>query len=101
VVEEPQLISDVFIVLDCFIEELPGPDTAGDYDIPINEQKPWARYLALFAHYIKPPTISDRLSHKLTSLLERLATSWRFYAREGLITTEILQEKLGRGRPIQ
>ena len=95
-IEEPQLISDVFIVLDCFVEELPGADTTKGYSIPLNEEKPWARCLTLFADYTKPPTMSDRLSNKLTSLLERLATSGRFYAREGLITTEILLEKLER-----
>ena len=92
----PQLNSDVFIVLDCFVEELAGPEAPENISFLLDDDNSWAHYLVLFAGYATPPTMSGRVSNKLISLLEELATSTRFYAREGLITTRILREKLVR-----
>lgn len=90
----PQLDSDVFVVLDCFVEELVGPDALEDIHFVLDDDYSWARYLLLFAGYTNPSAAPGRLSQKLMSLLEELAISKRFYAREGLITSQILQEKL-------
>ncbi len=92
----PQLDSDVFVVLDCFVEGLVGSDTPENISFVLDDDNSWARYLLLFAGYAKPSTMPGRLSDKLMSLLEELATSKRFYAREGLITSRTLREKLER-----
>ena len=92
----PYLDSDVLIVLDCFVEELIRPDAPDNIPFVLDGDNSWARYLALFAGYTNPSTILGRLSKILMSLLEELATSRRFYAREGLITSKILREKLER-----
>lgn len=92
----PNLDSDVFVVLDCFIEALFGPDAPENISFVLDSDNSWARYLLLFAGYSKPSTVPGGLSSKLMSLLEDLATSKRFYAREGLITSQTLQEKLER-----
>lgn len=91
----PQLNSDVLVVLDCFVEGLVGPDSP-EKNIPfiLDDDNSWARYLLLFAGYANPSAVPGRLSDKLMSLLEELATSKRFYAREGLITSQIIRQKL-------
>ncbi|KAF7511421.1 hypothetical protein GJ744_004610 [Endocarpon pusillum] len=92
----PQLDSDVFVALDCFVKELVGPDAPENIRFVLDDDNSWARYLLLFAGYAKPSTVPSRFSEKLISLLEELATSRRFYAREGLITSRTLREKLER-----
>ncbi|KAL9582028.1 MAG: hypothetical protein Q9212_003544 [Teloschistes hypoglaucus] len=90
----PQLESDVLVVLDCFVEGLVGPDVPEDMHFVSDDDYSWARYLLLFAGYTNPSATPGKMSQKLMSLLEGLATSKRFYAREGLITSQILQQKL-------
>ena len=90
----PHLDSDVLVVLDCFVEELVGPDPPENIHFVLDDDNSWARYLLLFAGYANPSAVPGRLSDKLMSLLEELATSKRFYAREGLITSQILRQKL-------
>lgn len=92
----PQLQSDVLVVLDCFVEGLAGPDVQENISFLLDDDDSWARYLLLFAGYTNPSTAPGRMSQKLMSLLEELAISKRFYAREGLITSQILREKLER-----
>ena len=92
----PELKSDVFIVLDCFVEALVGPDALENISFLLDDDYSWARYLLLFAGYTSPSTRPGRLSHRLMTLLEKLATSRRSYAREGLITSKNLREKLGK-----
>ena len=92
----PQLVSDVLVVLDCFLEGLSGPDSPENIQFLSDDDYSWARYSLLIADYAKPSTVPGRLSNQLMSLLEELATSKRFYAREGLITSGILQQMLGR-----
>jgi hypothetical protein len=92
----PELNSDVFIVLDCFVDGLAGPDSVENITFVLDDDNSWARYLLLFAGYTEPSTKPGKLSDKLMSLLEELATSRRFYAREGLITSRILRERLRR-----
>jgi hypothetical protein len=92
----PQLNSDVFVVLDCFVEGLTGANEPGNISFLLDDDYSWARYLVLFPGYTEPPTMLGNFSDRLMSLLEELATSRRFYAREGLITTRILREKLER-----
>ena len=92
----PELKSDVFIVLDCFVEALVGPDALENILFLLDDDYSWARYLLLFAGYTSPSTRPGRLSYRLMTLLEKLATSGRFYAREGLITSKNLREKLGK-----
>ncbi|KAI4250837.1 MAG: hypothetical protein LQ352_005227 [Teloschistes flavicans] len=92
----PQLDSDALVVLDCFVEGLDGPDCPDDIHFLLDDDNSWARYLLLFAGYETPSAVPGRLSQKLMSLLEDLATSRRFYAREGLITSQILRQKLER-----
>ena len=90
----PELESDVVLVLDCFVEDLVGPDPPTNIGFVLDDDNLWARFLLLFAGYTEPSTLPGRLSDKLMSLLEELATSGRFYAREGLITSRMLREKL-------
>ncbi|KAL8775731.1 MAG: hypothetical protein Q9194_003698 [Teloschistes cf. exilis] len=92
----PQLGSDVLVVLDCFVKELVGPDAPKDifFMEDYSYDNSWARYLVLFAGYTNPAAAPGRLSQKLMSLLEELATSNRYYAREGLTTSQILREWL-------
>ena len=90
----PQLESDVLVILDCFLEGLVAPEASDNITFLADDDNSWARYLVLFAGYSNPSTVPGRLSNKLMSLLEELATSGRFYAREGLITSRILREKL-------
>lgn len=90
----PQLNSDVLVVLDCFVEELVGPDPPEDIRFVLDDDNSWARYLLLFAGYTNPSAMPGRLSDKLMSLLGNLATSKIFYAREGLITSQMLRQKL-------
>lgn len=90
----PQLDSDVLVVLDCFIKGLVGPDSPENIQFLLDDDNSWARYLLLFAGHANPSAVPGRLSDKLMSLLEELATSKRFYAREGLITSQILRQKL-------
>ena len=94
----PKLESDVFIVLDCFIQELARLNDDDPRDIPFvcDDDNSWARYLIVAAGYAEPSSMPGKLSEKLISLLEELAISKRFYAREGLITSKILREKLER-----
>lgn len=92
----PQLDSDIFVVLDCFVEGLVGPDAPENISFLLDDDNSWARYLLLFAGYANSSTVPGRLSEKLMSLFEDLATSRRFYAREGLITSRTLREKLER-----
>jgi hypothetical protein len=92
----PTLDSDLLVVLDCFFEGLVGPDAFDEIGILQGDEYSWARYLLLFAGYPTPSTMPGKLSGKLVSLLEELASSSRFYAREGLITSGILREKLER-----
>ncbi|KAI4204538.1 MAG: hypothetical protein LQ350_001088 [Teloschistes chrysophthalmus] len=91
-----QDVSDVLVVLDCFVEGLAGPDVQENISFLLDDDDSWARYLLLFAGYTNPSTAPGRMSQKLMSLLEELAISKRFYAREGLITSQILREKLER-----
>ncbi|KAK4946164.1 hypothetical protein LTR10_014675 [Elasticomyces elasticus] len=90
----PQLSSDVFIVLDCFDEELAGPNDRANITFLLDDDYEWTRYLVLFAGYPEPPIVPGKLSNKLMSVLEELSSSNRFYAREGLITSGILRDKL-------
>ena len=90
----PQLNSDVFVVLDSFVEELVKPDPPENIHFVLDDDNSWARYLLLFAGYANPSAVPGRLSDRLMSLLEELATSKRFYAREGLITSQIIRHKL-------
>lgn len=76
------------------LDGLVGPDVPENISFLYDDDNSWARYLLVFASYAKPSTMPGRLSDKLMSLLEELATSKRFYAREGLITSRILREKL-------
>ena len=92
----PQLNSDVFVVLDCFIEQLVEPDSPEDIHFVLDDDNSWARYLLLFAGYANPSAVPGRLSDRLMSLLEELAISKRFYAREGLITSQIIRQKLDK-----
>ena len=90
----PQLDSDVLVVLDCFVEELVGPNPLENIDFLLETENSWARYLVLFAGYANHSAVPGKLSDRLMSLFEELAKSKRFYAREGLITSQILREKL-------
>ena len=90
----PQLDSDVFVVLNCFVEGLIGLDPSENIEFLLDDDNAWARYSLLFAGYTTPSAGAGKLSDKLMSLLEGLATSKRFYAREGLITSRILRKKL-------
>ena len=90
----PQLNSDVLVMLDCFVEGLVGPDPPETIRFLLADDNSWARYLLLFAGYANPSAVPGRLSDRLMSLLEALATSKRFYAREGLITSQIIRHKL-------
>lgn len=90
----PELNSDVLVVLDCFVERLVGPNSPENISFVLDDDYSWARYLLLFAGYANPSAVPGRLSDRLMSLLEELATSNRFYAREGLITSQMLRQKL-------
>jgi hypothetical protein len=92
----PELESDVVLVLDCFVEELVGPDPPTNIHFVLDDDYSCARFLLLFAGYTEPSTLPGRLLDRLMSLLEELATSGRFYAREGLITSRMLRKKLER-----
>ena len=92
----PQLHSDVLVVFDSFVKGLVEPDSLQNIKFLLDDDYSWARYLLLFAGYANPSAVPGRLSDKLMSLLEELATSKRFYAREGLITSQTLQQKLER-----
>ena len=89
-----QLSSDVLMVLDCFVERLVGPKAPDNITFSLDDDSSWARYLLLFAGYTNPSVVPGRLSDKLMSLLEELATSNRFYAREGLVTSRMIRQKL-------
>ena len=90
----PQLESDTFIILDCFVESLSGSDDPKNISFLADDDNSWARYLVLFAGYSNSSTVPGKLSKELMTLLEELATSGRFYAREGLIRSWTLQQKL-------
>lgn len=90
----PQLNSDAFIVLDCFVEVLIDPNPPQNTSFLLEDDNSWARYLLLSAGYTNPSAEPGRLSDRLISLLKELATSNLFYAREGLITSQMLQQKL-------
>lgn len=70
----PELESDVVLVLDCFVEDLVGPDPPTNIGFVLDDDNLWARFLLLFAGYTEPSTLPGRLSDKLMSLLEELAT---------------------------
>lgn len=93
----PNLVSDVFIVLDCFVEGMVDtPIAPEDITFVIDDDYQWARYMIVLAGYRNPSTIPGKFSDGLMALLRDLATSGKFYAREGLITTGNVREKLER-----
>ena len=92
----PYLDSDALVVLDCYVEEVAGTASLENITFLLDDDNSWARYLVLFAGYTNPSARPSKLSEILVSLLGDLGTSRRFYAREELITSQILQEKLDK-----
>jgi hypothetical protein len=92
----PSLGSDSFLILDCFVEDLTGSDTHDNIRFLFDNDNSWARYLVLFTGYPypNPYTRPGILSEKLMTVLEDLAASRRFYAREGMITSRVMLDKL-------
>lgn len=82
------------MIFDCFVEQILEPNAPDDIHFVFDNDDSWARYLILFAGYSNPFTVPGALSNRLMSLLEELATSGKFYAREGLIRSRTLRQKL-------
>ena len=91
----PNLISDVLLVLDCYIEDLSDINTdEKKISFLSDDDYLWARYAIIYAGYTQKSARPGKLSDHLTSVLEGLAHSDTFYAREGLITSSFVIRKL-------
>ena len=93
----PQLTSDVLLVLDSYLEGV-SESTSEEKQIThlVDDDYAWARYAIIFADYTQRSSPAGGLSDHLVFVLKDLAQSDTFYAREGLINSSFIFNKLQR-----